>query len=80
MTNFGSEKIRDEVLLVARFLLVLLFLIFGWGKFTDYSGTVAYMLQSGAPLPSVAAAVAILTEFFYRSRSSSGSGPSPWQS
>src|SRR5271155_2325858 len=36
MTTFGSEWIRDEVLLAARILLVVLFLIFGWGKLTDY--------------------------------------------
>jgi putative oxidoreductase len=64
MTDFGAERIRDEVILIARILLALLFLIFGWGKLTDYSGTVAYMAQSGAPLPPVAALVAILIEFF----------------
>ena len=46
MTDLGSERIRDEALLVARILLAVLFLVFGWGKLTDYSGTVAYMTQS----------------------------------
>jgi putative oxidoreductase len=64
MTDLGSERIRDEVLLIARVLLAVLFLVFGWGKLTDYSGTVAYMTQSGAPLPSVAALAAIVIEFF----------------
>lgn len=64
MTNFGAERIRDEVLLISRILLAMLFLVFGWGKLTDYSGTVAYMAQSGAPLPSVATLVAIVIEFF----------------
>jgi putative oxidoreductase len=64
MTSFGSEKIRDAVLLVARILLVALYLIFGWSKLTDYSGTVAFMVQSGAPIPPVAAAVAIIVEVF----------------
>jgi putative oxidoreductase len=64
MTDLGSERIRDEALLIARILLAVLFLVFGWGKLTDYSGTVAYMTQSGAPLPSVAALVAIVIEFF----------------
>jgi putative oxidoreductase len=63
-TNFGSEKVRDKVFLVARILLALLFLTFGWSKLTDYSGTVAYMTQTGLPLPSVAALVAIAIEFF----------------
>jgi len=64
VSDFGSERIRDEVLLIGRIMLALLFLIFGWGKLTDYSGTVAYMTQSGAPLPALAAVVAIVIEFF----------------
>src|SRR5918993_4768429 len=64
MTDFGAERIRDEVILVSRILLALLFLIFGWGKLTDYSGTVAYMTQSGVPLPTIATLVAIVVEFF----------------
>jgi putative oxidoreductase len=63
MTDLGSERIRDEALLVARILLAVLFLVFGWGKLTDYSGTVAYLTQSGVPLPSVAALVGVF-EFF----------------
>jgi putative oxidoreductase len=63
MNDFGAGRIRDEVILIARFLLALLFLIFGWEKLGDYSGTVAYMTQSGAPLPTIAALVAIVIEF-----------------
>jgi putative oxidoreductase len=64
MTTFGSETIRDEVLLAARVLLVVLFLVFGWGKLTDYSATVSYMAQTGTPIPPVAALVAIAVEVF----------------
>ena len=64
MTTFGAERVRDEILLVARILLVLLFLVFGWGKLTDYSGTIGYMAKTGAPLPSIAALVAIAVEVF----------------
>ncbi len=38
MTTFGSDKVRDPALLLARILLSLLFLIFGWEKLTNYSG------------------------------------------
>ncbi len=62
MTTFGSERVRDEAILVARILLVVLFLVFGWGKLTDYAGTVGYMTQAGVPMPSVAALVAIVVE------------------
>src|SRR3954447_25916417 len=64
MMTFGSERVRDEVLLVARILLIVLFLAFGWGKLTGYAGTVGYMTQVGAPMPSVAALVAIVVEVF----------------
>lgn len=64
MNEFGAEKIKDEVVFIARFLLALLFLIFGWSKFGDYPGTIAYMMQSGAPLPTIAALVAIVVELF----------------
>jgi len=64
MTTFFAERVRDEVILSARILLVLLFVVFGWGKLTDYSGTVSYMAQTGAPMPSIAALVAIVVEVF----------------
>ncbi len=64
MTDFGAEKIRNETLLVARILLMILFLIFGWGKLTNYSGTESYFAQAGIPLPALATLVAVVMEFF----------------
>jgi putative oxidoreductase len=64
VNELGAERIKDEVVLIARFLLALLFLIFGWSKFGDYPGTIAYMMQSGAPLPTISALVAIVVELF----------------
>ncbi|HTI03385.1 MAG TPA: DoxX family protein [Acidisoma sp.] len=64
MQGFASDRLRDEVILVARILLVLLFLIFGWGKITGFSGTVGYMAHSGLPLPWAAAIIAIVIEVF----------------
>jgi putative oxidoreductase len=64
MITFGFEKIGDEVVLAARILLVVLFLVFGWGKLTDYSATVGYMAQTGAPMPPISALVAIAVELF----------------
>lgn len=57
------ESRRNEVLLLARVLLMVLFVLFGWGKLTDFHGTVAYMGAEGLPLPAVAAVVVILMEF-----------------
>lgn len=64
MDRFGIEKGRDEIILAARILLVLLFLIFGWGKITDFAGTVSYMAHTGMPVPWAGAVVAIIIEFF----------------
>ncbi|MEI7037011.1 DoxX family protein [Fulvimonas yonginensis] len=58
------DKVVNELLLVARVLLVLLFVLFGWSKLTDFPGTVGYMAAEGLPLPTLAAAVVILMEFF----------------
>jgi putative oxidoreductase len=54
--------INNEVILAARVLLAALYLIFGWRKLTDYSGTVSRMVQDGAPFPVLSAAVAIFME------------------
>ena len=56
------NDINDEVILAARLLLATLFLIFGWRKLRDYSGTVSQIVQLGAPMPGLAAAVAIFME------------------
>src|SRR5512143_4220155 len=63
MSEFSPKTMRDEILLIARILLAILFLTSGWGKLTNYSGTVTYMAQTGVPLPPVATVVAIVIEF-----------------
>lgn len=59
-----SGKTSNEVILLARVLMVVLFVLFGWNKLTDFSGTVGYMASEGLPLPTLAAAVVVLMEFF----------------
>jgi putative oxidoreductase len=54
--------IDDGLILAARLLLATLFLIFGWRKLRDFSGTVGQMVQLGVPVPVVAAAVATFME------------------
>ena len=54
--------INDELILAARLLLATLFLIFGWRKLRDFSGTVNQMAQLGVPTPLTAAAVATFME------------------
>jgi putative oxidoreductase len=54
--------INNELTLAARLLLATLFLIFGYRKLKDYSGTVSQMVQLGVPMPILAAAVATFME------------------
>jgi putative oxidoreductase len=57
-----NASMRDTMLLAARFLLATLFLIMGWGKLTDFPGAIAYMVQTHAPFPALAAAIATAAE------------------
>jgi putative oxidoreductase len=54
--------INDELILAARLFLATLFLIFGWRKLRDFSGTVSQMQQLGVPTPILAAGVATFME------------------
>ena len=60
--SYYAESVRDILLLIARILLMLLFLIFGWRKLTDYGGTVANFAQGAVPLPALAGVIAIVAE------------------
>ncbi|KEZ78652.1 DoxX family protein [Salinisphaera hydrothermalis] len=53
---------QDPLLLAARVLIAWLFLLFGWGKLIGFAGTVAYMQHTGAPVPVLAAAIAVIME------------------
>jgi putative oxidoreductase len=57
-----TNGINDELILAARLLLATLFLIFGWRKLTDFSGTVSQISQLGVSLPVLAAAGATFME------------------
>ncbi len=54
--------INDAVIVAARVFLAALFLIFGWRKLRDFSGTVSQMVQDGVPTPVLAAGVALFME------------------
>lgn len=64
MKQLDTLKGGNEVLLAARVLISLLFMIFGWEKLTGFSGTVLYMTHVGAPAPVLATIIAIIMEFF----------------
>ena len=56
------NDVDDVVMFVARLFLATLFLIFGWRKLRDYTGTVSWMVQDGVTVPVLATAVAIFME------------------
>jgi putative oxidoreductase len=56
------EKRRDSILLVARVLLMGLFVRFGWSKLIGFSGTLGYMASTGAPAPELSAVIAVAME------------------
>jgi putative oxidoreductase len=64
MNDFGAGRLRDGVLLIARILLVVLFVIFGWKKLTGFGGTVGYFTHLNLPAPTLAAIFAVVMEFF----------------
>ncbi|MDR0208501.1 MAG: DoxX family protein [Pseudomonas putida] len=57
------EGQRDIIILLARVLLMILFILSGWNKLTGFEGTVNYMSSLGAPAPMLAAAIAVIMEF-----------------
>jgi putative oxidoreductase len=59
-----TEGRRDGLILLARILMMALFVLFGWMKLADFGATVGEMTQLGLPLPAVAAVVAIIMELF----------------
>ena len=56
------ERYRDVLLLIARILLMALFVIFGWDKFLNFSGTADYMESVGLPFATLASLIALVME------------------
>ncbi|MET1025953.1 MAG: DoxX family protein [Dongiaceae bacterium] len=54
MTNIAA--------LVGRILIVIIFLLSGFAKITDFNGTVAYIASVGLPMPQACAIIAIIVE------------------
>jgi len=58
--DFGQS--RSLVLLIARIAVVVLFIFFGIPKMPGFDGTVQYMTSLGAPMPMLAAIIAVVME------------------
>ncbi|SAL69478.1 DoxX family protein [Caballeronia terrestris] len=63
MRYLSLDQRKDALILLARVLLMALFVYFGWQKLTGFSGTVAYMTSTGAPAPTLSAIIAVVMEF-----------------
>lgn len=56
------NSLQNPLSLVGRLLMAALFLPAGVSKLTGFAGTVGYIASKGAPLPEVAAIIAIVIE------------------
>ena len=56
------SSLQNPLALVGRLLLALLFLPAGISKIGGFAGTIGYIASKGLPLPTVAAAIAVLVE------------------
>jgi putative oxidoreductase len=57
-----SEKFKNQIMLIARILMAMLFLLSGITKIADFAGTVGYISSKGLPLPQFVAVIAIVVE------------------
>lgn len=57
-----SPAYQPTLLLAARILLALVFIVIGWGHLTNYGGAVAYFTKWSFPMPAAAAVLAIVFE------------------
>lgn len=62
MTATSNTPAQNTAALAGRLLLAALFLPAGLAKLTGFAGTVGYISSVGLPLPTVAAAVAVVLE------------------
>ena len=56
------SQMNDAAAFLGRLLLSVIFVLSGFQKLTEFSGTVAFMGSEGLPFPLLAAIVAILVE------------------
>ncbi|MET3372725.1 putative oxidoreductase [Variovorax boronicumulans] len=61
-TTTTPNAAQDTLALIGRVLLAALFVPAGFGKLMGFAGTVGYISSVGAPLPQVAAVIAIVVE------------------
>lgn len=65
MQYLNLDKYRNALLLLARVMISVLFVLYGWNKLMGFQGTVGYMTSLGTPLPTLAAAIAVVAELIF---------------
>lgn len=58
------DTLKTPLVLVGRVLLALMFILAGFGKLTDISGTAGYIASGGLPMGAVLAVIVGLLELF----------------
>lgn len=58
-----SDSKQDVIALAGRVLLVLIFLVLSWDKFSAFEATVGLVAGKGLPMPAVVAGLTIAFEF-----------------
>jgi putative oxidoreductase len=56
------NNLQNPLALIGRILLALMFVLAGFGKITDFAGTVGYIASGGLPAPSLLAVLVIFVE------------------
>jgi putative oxidoreductase len=56
------DKYQNQLTLLARVLMAILFLVAGIGKIGGFAGTAGYIASKGLPLPQLGAVIAIVVE------------------
>ena len=59
---FEKAIAKDEILLISRILMMMLFVIFGWQKLIGFGAAAASFAGMGLPLPKLATLCAIGAE------------------
>lgn len=57
-----ARRFDGHIELLARILMMLLWIVFGWMKMTSFGSTVALMQAFGLPFPTISAAIAVVME------------------
>lgn len=57
-----NDSLKSSLVVVARVLLALMFVLSGFSKLADLSGTAGYIASAGLPAASVLAVMAVLLE------------------